>query len=52
MKVLVLEAEEATLKTAGIMLNKLGYKVGLAANCEEAWTPRRCSHRLEIRARL
>ncbi|HKU27994.1 MAG TPA: response regulator [Candidatus Sulfotelmatobacter sp.] len=36
MKVLVVEAEEATLKSAGIMLNKLGYKVGLAANCEEA----------------
>ena len=37
MKVLVVEAEEATLKTAGIMLNKLGYKVGLAASCDEAF---------------
>ena len=37
MKVLVVEAEEATLKATGIMLNKLGYKVGLAANCDEAF---------------
>lgn len=37
MKVLVVEAEEATLKTTGIMLNKLGYKVGLATNCDEAF---------------
>jgi CheY-like chemotaxis protein len=37
MKVLVVEAEEATLKATGIMLNKLGYKVGLAASCEEAF---------------
>lgn len=35
MKVLVVEAEEATLKATGIMLNKLGYKVGLAASCDE-----------------
>ena len=27
MKVLVVEAEEATLKATGIMLNKLGYKL-------------------------
>ena len=37
MKVLVVEAEEATLKTTGVMLNKLGYKVGLASNCDEAF---------------
>ena len=37
MKVLVVEAEEATLKATGIMLNKLGYKVGLAASCDEAF---------------
>lgn len=37
MKVLVVEAEEATLKSTGIMLNKLGYKVGLATNCDEAF---------------
>jgi DNA-binding response OmpR family regulator len=37
MKVLVVEAEEATLKATGIMLNKLGYEVGLAANCDEAF---------------
>ena len=37
MKVLVVEAEEATLKASGIMLNKLGYKVGLAASCDEAF---------------
>ncbi|MBV8053039.1 MAG: response regulator, partial [Acidobacteriaceae bacterium] len=36
MKVLVVEAEEATLKATGIMLKKLGYEVGLAANCAEA----------------
>ena len=36
MKVLVVEAEEATLKATGIMLKKLGYEVGLAANCDEA----------------
>jgi CheY-like chemotaxis protein len=38
MKVLVVEAEEETLKATGIMLNKLGYKVGLAANCDEAFS--------------
>ena len=37
MKVLVVEAEEATLKATGIMLTKLGYKVGLAPNCDEAF---------------
>lgn len=36
MKVLVVEAEEPFLKAAGIMLSKLGYKVGLAPNCKEA----------------
>lgn len=33
MKILVVEAEEATLKATSIMLNKLGYEVALAANC-------------------
>ena len=37
MKVLVVEAEEAVLKSAGVMLNKLGYKVGLAPDCGEAF---------------
>ena len=37
MKVLVVEAEEAVLKATGVMLNKLGYDVGLAANCNEAF---------------
>jgi CheY-like chemotaxis protein len=36
MKVLVVEAEEAVLKATGVMLNKLGYQIGLAPNCEEA----------------
>ena len=36
MKVLVVEADDAVLKAAGIMLNKLGYGVGLALNCDEA----------------
>jgi CheY-like chemotaxis protein len=36
MKVLVVEAEEAFLKAAGVMLNRLGYQVGLAADCDEA----------------
>jgi CheY-like chemotaxis protein len=36
MKVLVVEADEAVLKATGIMLNKLGYEVGLARNCDEA----------------
>ncbi len=37
MKVLVVEAEDAVLKATGIMLNKLGYEVGLALNCNEAF---------------
>jgi DNA-binding response OmpR family regulator len=37
MKVLMVEAEEAVLKSAGIMLNKLGYQVGLAPDCGEAF---------------
>jgi CheY-like chemotaxis protein len=36
MKVLVVEAEEAFMKSTGIMLNRLGYQVGLAPDCEEA----------------
>jgi CheY-like chemotaxis protein len=36
MKVLVVEAEDAVLKATGVMLNKLGYEVGLAASCDEA----------------
>ena len=36
MKVLVVEADDAVLKATGIMLNKLGYEVGLALNCDEA----------------
>jgi DNA-binding NtrC family response regulator len=36
MKVLVVEAEEAMLNATGIMLKRLGYKVGLAANCNDA----------------
>ena len=36
MKVLVVESDDAVLKAAGIMLKKLGYKVGLASNCDEA----------------
>ena len=37
MKVLVVEAEEAVLKSTGVMLNKLGYHVTLAPNCDEAF---------------
>jgi DNA-binding response OmpR family regulator len=37
MKVLMIEAEEAVLKSTGIMLNKLGYQVGLAADCGEGF---------------
>ncbi|HUJ93968.1 MAG TPA: response regulator [Terriglobales bacterium] len=37
MKVLVVEAEEAVLKNMGIMLTKLGYKVGLASGCNDAY---------------
>ena len=36
MKVLVVEAEDTFLKSAGVMLNKLGYEVGLAPDCKEA----------------
>jgi len=35
MKVLVVEGDDAVLKATGIMLNKLGYEVGLALNCDE-----------------
>jgi len=37
MKVLVVESEEAVLKNTGIMLTKLGYKVGLAPNCNQGY---------------
>ena len=37
MKVLVIEAEEVVLQTARVMLNKLGYEVGLATNCADAF---------------
>ena len=37
MKVLLVEAEEEVLKSGGIMLNKLGYQVGLAPDCGEAF---------------
>jgi len=37
MKVLVVEAEDTVLKATGVMLNKLGYQVGLALNCDEAF---------------
>ena len=36
MKILVVEAEKATLEVTGVMLKKLGYEVGLASNCDEA----------------
>jgi CheY-like chemotaxis protein len=36
MKVLVVEAEEPVLKSTGVMLNKLGYQVGLAPDCDQA----------------
>jgi CheY-like chemotaxis protein len=36
MKVLVVESEDAVLKATGVMLNKLGYEVGLALNCNDA----------------
>ena len=39
MKVLVVEAEEAVLKSTGVMLNKLGYHVAMAADCSEAGVP-------------
>jgi CheY-like chemotaxis protein len=34
--ILVVEAEESTRALLGVMLTKLGYKVGLASGCEEA----------------
>jgi len=37
MKVLVVEAEDAVLKATGVMLNRLGYQVGLALNCNEGF---------------
>jgi len=37
MKVLVVEAEEAVLKSTGVMLNKLGYHVAMAPDCGEAF---------------
>jgi DNA-binding response OmpR family regulator len=37
MKVLVVEAEDVVLKATGLMLNKLGYEVGLAPDCGEAF---------------
>ena len=37
MKVLVVEAEEVILKSIGVMLNKLGYQIGLAPDCGEAF---------------
>ncbi len=37
MKVLVVEAEGTVLKSTGVMLNKLGYQVGLAPDCNEAF---------------
>jgi CheY-like chemotaxis protein len=36
MKVLVVEAEEAFMTATGVMLNRLGYQVGLAPDCDEA----------------
>jgi CheY-like chemotaxis protein len=35
-KILVVEAEETTRTLLGVMLTKLGYKVGLASSCGEA----------------
>ena len=37
MKVLVVEEDDAVLKATGIMLNRLGYEVGLAPDCNEAF---------------
>jgi CheY-like chemotaxis protein len=37
MKVLVVEPDETTVKATGVMLNRLGYEVGLATNCDEAF---------------
>ena len=37
MKILVVEAEETTRKVMGVMLNRLGYKVALTSDCDEAF---------------
>jgi DNA-binding NtrC family response regulator len=37
MKILVLEAEETTRNLMGVMLTRLGYKVALAVNCDNAF---------------
>jgi DNA-binding response OmpR family regulator len=37
MKVLVVEAEQVILESTGVMLNKLGYEVGLAHDCGEGF---------------
>jgi CheY-like chemotaxis protein len=37
MKILVVEAEETTQKVMGVMLTRLGYKVELTSNCNEAF---------------
>lgn len=36
MKVLVIESDDTVQKSTGVMLNKLGYKAGLASDCDEA----------------
>ena len=36
MRVLVVEAEDTSLKLLGVMLKQLGYKVELAENCTDA----------------
>ena len=36
MKILVVEAEETTRSVMGVMLKRLGYKVALTSNCNEA----------------
>ena len=36
MKILVVEAEQTSRTLLGVMLTKLGYKVGLASSCGEA----------------
>ena len=38
MKILVVEADETTRKGMGVMLNRLGYKVALTSNCDEAFS--------------
>lgn len=37
MRVLVVEAEEVVLKGTGVMLNRLGYHVELAPDCDQAF---------------